>query len=236
MNVRQRPVPRRSIRSARLVTVLSLGLTLAAGLSACGSSGGGSSVSSGTTVAPVSTPSPSTGPSSSTGGASSDGSAGPAGTAKSDAPSAASGSDAPGQTSGAGGASASLVEVCDLLPVVDVARLSGLPLTTAEKVDLPGPTPVAKCSYTSEDRSQQIGVTTRQVGNLDALKQVLATEAGINGGKEVAGVGDLAYFSSAPGVGGLTVVYGTTEVKVSATQEIQQDVAIQIADALHAKL
>jgi hypothetical protein len=203
--------PRGHARSPGLVAVHTLTLTLAA----CG----GSSGSTATTAT--------------TGAISSGGS-----TSTSISTSGSSGGSKASTPSGSGGASAKVIKVCDVLPVADVAKLSGLPLTKAEEVDLPmpGTASIAKCSYTSADRTQQIGVTTHDAGNSDAVKKALAAEADIFSSRKVSGVGDLAYFSSAPGVGGLTVLYGSTEIKVSATQEIQQDVAVTIADALHAKL
>lgn len=146
------------------------------------------------------------------------------------------GTKTPAGASGSGGARAKAVKVCDLLPVADVAKLSGLPLTKAKAETLPASLPIAKCSYTSNDGMQEISVTTHGSQNADAAKKALSEEAGVMGGKKLADVGDVAYFSSALGVGGLTALYGATVIDVRATQELQQDVAVKIAEALHAKL
>lgn len=183
--------PRGPSRTAGLVAVLTLALTL----SACGSSGSSSSAN---------------------GSGSNKGTTAPAG------------------TSGSGGVSAKTIKVCDLLPVADVANASGLPLTKAKESPVEGSPPISGCEYTSADGNQSIKVSTHQARDTDSMKQVMAATASASGAKKVPGVGDAAYFDS--NNKGLTALYGTTVIQVNTGQDIQQDVAVKLADSLHAKL
>ena len=149
--------------------------------------------------------------------------------------SAGGGTKAQSATQQSGATSGKPIKVCDVMPVADVAKLSGLPLTKAVE-DTSSPEILNRCAYKSADGSQEISISTHVGADSATVKSAMTEQAGVMNSKPVTGVGDAAYFSNQLGVGGLSVLYGVREVDVRATQELSQDVAVKIAEAFHAKL
>lgn len=126
-------------------------------------------------------------------------------------------------------------KICELLPVADVAELTGLPLTKTEAEKENPQVPISKCSYESTDASQQIIVTIQQ-GPPDVMKKLVTDLADATGDQKVPNLGDAAYYSKALGVGGLKVLYGGTKVQVSGFQPLDEGTAAKVVEAVHAKL
>ena len=154
---------------------------------------------------------------------------------------AAAGTSAGGSTAGSSPAAAAAapaggsvddglghpVDVCSLLPVADVARISGEPLTVAKEDDTVS-YKIYGCSYTSTDGTSGVDVSVL------ALDAAAGYDGGLqaagSGAKQISGVGDKAYSA----ITGVQALFGNVSITVSNLQS--DDAAVQIIKELQPKL